>query len=243
MARDIQAPPSLVSETPKKRDYLSMIDIFQDLSHQEMDRLMHMTAMSTAKRGRIFYTPDEPAEVLFILKRGTVAISRIAPSGKKLIVSTLGPGTIFGEMAVVGQRLQQSYAEALTDCLICVMSRRDVEELLLADPRVAVRLVGILGERLAQTEARLEDMAFKALPARLASLLLRLALERDRRGRPVLAGLTHEQLAELTGVYRETVTASLNDLKARGLIELGRRKITILDPAGLRSVGSGMVEA
>lgn len=229
----------LASELPNKRAYLSMVDIFQDLSKQEMERLMHVTAMVTAPQGRVFFVPDQPAEVLFILKRGNVAISRIAPSGKKLIVATLGPGTVFGEMALVGQHLQHSYAEALSDCLICVMSRHDVEELLLSDPRVAVRLVSILGKRLADAETQLEELAFKALPARLASLLIRLAIETDLRGRPILAGLTHEQLAELAGVYRESVTVALNDFKARGLVSLGRRKITILDPERLRTIAAG----
>jgi CRP/FNR family cyclic AMP-dependent transcriptional regulator len=122
--------------TTTKRAYLSKVEIFQDLSPSEMEHLERVTAMVTCEPGRVFYNPDELAEVLFILKRGEVAISRVSPEGKKLIVATLGPGSIFGEMAIIGQRMYQTFAEALTECVICVMSRKDVEELLLADPRV-----------------------------------------------------------------------------------------------------------
>jgi CRP/FNR family transcriptional regulator, cyclic AMP receptor protein len=161
--------------TATKRAYLSKVEIFQDLSPSEMEHLERVTAMVTCEPGRVFYNPNEPAEVLFILKRGEVAISRVSPVGKKLIVETVGPGAIFGEMAIIGQRMYQTFAEALTECVICVMSRTDVEELLLADPQVAVRLVWALSDRLAQAEARIEEMAFTGVPARLASLLLRIA--------------------------------------------------------------------
>ncbi len=215
--------------TTSKLAYLSMVDIFQDLTPSDMEHLERVTAMVTCEPGRVFYNPDEPAEVLFILKHGEVAVSRVSPEGRKLIVETLGPGSVFGEMAILGQRMHQTFAEAMTECLICVMSRTDVEELMLADPRVAMRLVRVLSERLAQAEARIEEMAFKGVPARLASLLLRIATETDWRGRRLLDGLTHQQLAELTGTHRETVTLTLNQFKTAGLVEISRRRITLLD--------------
>jgi len=227
---------SPVDESNIKQQYLSSVEIFQDLAPEEMKQLNRMTSMVTSAPGRIFYNPAEPAEVLFILKKGEVAISRISPDGKKLILTTLGAGTIFGEMAVIGQRMHETFAEALTECVICIMSRRDVEELLLADPRIAVRLVKVLGERLSQSEARLEEMAFKAVPARLAATLIRQAVASDWRGRRVVRGLTHEQLAEMIGTYRETVTMILGRFRTDGLIEIGRRRIILLNPDGLQTI-------
>ncbi len=220
---------ALASERQNKLAYLSMVEIFQDLSPSEMQHLEQVTAMVTTPKGRIFYQPEESSEVLFILKKGEVAVSRINEDGKKLVVSHLSSGSIFGEMGVLGQRMQQSYAEALTECLICVMSRSDVEQLLLKDPRIAMRLAQSLGNRLAQAEERLEEMAFKSVAARLAGLLLRLADESDWRGRRMVTGLTHQQLAELVGSYRETVTLTLNEFRDAGLVEIGRRKIVLAD--------------
>jgi CRP/FNR family transcriptional regulator, cyclic AMP receptor protein len=224
-----------------KRDYLSTIEIFQDLTSAEMEHLEQVTAMITCERGRIFYNPEEPAEVLFILKKGEVAISRTTIDGKKLIVETVGAGAIFGEMAILGQRMHQNGAEALTDCLICVMSRLDVEELLLSDPRIAMRLLQCLSSRLARAEERLEEMAFHDVPTRLASLLLRLASNTDWRGRSILSGLTHQQLAELVGTSRETATLTLNTFKADGLIEIARKRVTILDRNGLEAIAASRV--
>jgi CRP/FNR family cyclic AMP-dependent transcriptional regulator len=232
---------SLTTLTPalSKLEYLSMVELFWDLSPDEIEQLERATRMVTYRRGRVLYSPDEPAEVLFILKQGEVEISRITLEGKKLVLARLGPGSIFGEMAVLGQRMHRNFAEALTDCLVCVMSRSDVEELLLGDPRITRRLVHMLGSRLAEVEDRLEELAFKGISARLASLLLRLASDTDWRGRRVLHGLTHQQLAELLGTYRETVTATLNQFRDQGLVEIGRRRVTLLDPARLEAIAAG----
>jgi CRP/FNR family transcriptional regulator, cyclic AMP receptor protein len=227
---------ALASERTNKLAYLSMVEIFQDLSDAEMKHLEQVTAMVTTPKGRIFYNPAESAEVLFILKIGEVSVYRINPEGKKLVINRLNKGSIFGEMAVLGQRMHETYAEAMTECLICVMSRADVEQLLLRDPRIAMRLAQSLGRRLAEVEERLEEMAFKSVAGRLAGLLLRLADDTDWRGRRVLKGLTHQQLAELIGSYRETVTLSLNEFRAAGCIDIGRRRVVILDEAKLAEI-------
>lgn len=220
---------SVSSERTNKLAYLTMVEIFQDLSQEEMEHIDRMTSMVTTPKGRVFFNPAETSEVLFILKKGEVAIYRINPEGKKLVTTQLSAGSIFGEMSVLGQRMHETYAEATTECLICVMSRADVEHLLLKNPRIAMRLAQSLGNRLAEAEARLEDMAFKSVSGRLAGLLLRLADDTDWRGRPVVKGLTHQQLAELIGSYRETVTQTLNEFRTKGYVEIGRRKIVVLD--------------
>jgi len=158
---------------------------------------------------------------------------RISPEGKKLVIATLGSGAVFGEMALLGQQMHNTFAEALEDCQIVVMSRTDLERLILAKPIVGLRMLEITGRRLSEAEERLDDMAFKGIPARLASLLLRLAAD---RGVDVITGLTHQDLAETIGTYRETATQVLNDMKAEGLIQIGRKRIDILDPARLQAL-------
>lgn len=220
-----------------KLHHLSNIDIFRDLSVGELEEMDRQTTMSTCEPGRIFYMPEDTGEVLFLLKKGRVQLYRISPGGKKLVVATLGPGSIFGEMSLVGQGMHNTFAEAVDECLLCVMSRADVERLIRQKPQVAFRFVEALGQRVTLLEASLEDIAFKSIPARLASLLLRLADEQGN-GSDV-RGLTHQELAELIGTYRETVTQTLNDLKADGLVEIGRKHIHIVDRDGLELVAEG----
>jgi len=218
----------------RKLNYLSNIEIFQDLSQDELQEMDRQVTMSTCEPGRIFYMPEETGEVLFLLKKGRVQLYRISPNGKKLVVATLGPGTIFGEMSLVGQGMHNTFAEAVDDCLLCVMSRSDVERLMREKPQVAFRFVEALGERMTSLESRLEEIAFKSIPARLASLLLRLAGEQGLGN--VVSGYTHQDLGELLGTYRETITQTLNDFKAEGLLNISRKRVELLDLDGLEAI-------
>ena len=216
-----------------KVGYLQMVDIFQDLTEDEIEEIDRATTITTCRKGRIFYMPEDTSEVLFLLKEGQVQLYRISPDGKKLVIGTVGPGAIFGEMALIGQGMHNTFAEATEDCVLLVMSREDVERLLVTKPKVALRIFEELGSRLKETEARLEEIAFKGIPARLASFLLQTA---DEQGTDTVTGLTHQDLGEQIGTYRETTTQTLNTFKADGLIDIGRKRIMILDRPGLERI-------
>lgn len=206
-----------------KIGYLSMMSLFRDLKPKEMEQIDRATHMQTCKAGRVFYTPGETGEVLFILKKGAVSIYRMSPEGRKLVITEVQPYTFFGEMSCIGQGMYDSFAEATEDSLICTMSRGDVQRLLLSKPTVAMRILEAVGGRMVEVERQLEEFAFKGLIPRVASLLLREA-EGDQ-----IKGLSHQDLAERLGVYRESATLALNELKTAGIIDIGRKLITILD--------------
>jgi CRP/FNR family transcriptional regulator, cyclic AMP receptor protein len=217
----------------QKLNYLSSIQVFRDLNPKELAEMDRQITMSTCQPGKIFYMPEESGEVLFLLKKGKVQIYRLASNGKKLVVATLGPGAIFGEMSLVGQGMHNTFAEAVDECLLCVMSRADVERLMRDKPDVAYRFFEIMGDRVSQLEARLENIAFKSIPARLADLLLNLSAE---QGNSKIKGYTHQDFSEMLGTYRETITQTLNDFKAQGLIAIGRKRIALLDKLRLEKL-------
>lgn len=215
---------------PYKRDYLRKIDLFRDLSHDEMEMLDQTTRMTTVEKGRVVYRQDDKAQGLFLLKTGRVRLSRITAGGKKLDLTILEPGTFFGEMPLLGERMRNTFAEAAEDCLLCVMSQYDIEQLVLQNPRVGLRMIAVLSRRLAESEARLEDLAYRSVSARLASVLLRLGTD------GVVEGITHEELGDMVGAYRETVTKTLNEFQSAGYVKLGRRRVSILEPTGLAAL-------
>jgi len=217
-----------------KIGYLSSQDIFRDLSEAEMDEIGRLTTMTTCQTGKVFYQPEDRSEVLFLLKQGRVQLYRLSASGKKIVTYTIEAGSFFGEMAIIGQGMHRAFAEAIEDCVLCVMSRADVERYLLKNPKVVMHLAEALGKRLLEAERQLEELAFKNVPARLAGLLLRLSAQNS--GSPMIEGHTHQDMAEAIGAYRETVTQTLNDFKRQGLIEIERKAITILDCERLQRI-------
>lgn len=218
-----------------KQSYLSETDIFRDLTAEEMSWVSERTTMITAKKGQVIYGQEEPAEVLFILKRGRIQVYRLASDGRKLVISILGPGTIFGEMSLIGQRMYSGYAEALDDVTLCVMSQTDLERVVIDKPQVAIRLLDVMSQRIRAMEAQLERIAFKSVSVRLAHVLIRLAGATESR---VLAA-SHQELAEMVGASRETTTRALDEFQHAGIVALGRRSITIRDSDRLREIARG----
>ena len=214
---------------------MAEVDIFADLTEAEMAAIAAAAPMKNYSSGDLLYSPHQPVEALFILKNGRVRIFRVSPDGQALTTALVTPGTVFGDMMLLGQQMHDNFAEALDEVVVCVMSRADVTHVLLSDPRIAVRIAEILGRRVAELERRLTDTVFKTAPQRVAATLCLLAGEQQKRplSRGVQLALTHEQIAALTGTSRETVTKVLDEYAERGLLRLGRGKVTILDPAGM----------
>lgn len=222
---------------PNKLWCMSEVDIFCDLDESEMDAMAQAAPMRKFERGSLIYTPHQPVETLFILKQGRIRIFRVSADGRALTTAIVEPGTIFGEMVIVGQQMHDSFAEAMENVVVCVMSKADVQRLLLGDQRIAARISETLGRRLSDLEQRLSDAVFKSVPQRVATTLLTLSESTSGPlGRGGQVKLTHEQLAALAATSRETTTKVLGELADQGLISLGRGRISVLDRPRLEAV-------
>lgn len=214
----------------KNRDCMLTMDIFCDLEPEAMDAFEQQTEMRTCRRGQILYSQEDRAEVLFLLKRGRVQLYRLTPSGKRLELAVIEPGTFFGEMPFIGESLRHTFAEAAEDSLICVMSRADIEGLMRKRSEVALRMIEVLGRRLALCEARLEEMAYRRVPTRIAAVLLRLS--QGQNGEVV--SITHQELGDMIGALRESVTKILDEFQRERLVELGRGRVILRDVMNLQ---------
>lgn len=210
-----------------KTNHLSAMDLFHDLTREELAEIERATVMWECKAGRIFYKPGDTGDVLFILKKGAVQLYRTSARGRKLVIEELKPYALFGEMSCIGEGVHHRYARTTEDSLVCTLKQADVERLLLSRPQVARRLIQAIGGRALQLEERLEEFAFKEAKSRVAAFLLRSA-ERNE-----VKGLRHQDIADTLGIFRETVTDALAELKSSEIIKIERRRITILNRAKL----------
>lgn len=227
-----RTPPRRRLETaPAPKECLFAMDLFCDLSPADRAVFEQQTELRTCRKGQILYSQEDRAEVLFLLKRGRVQLYRLTPSGKRLELAVIEPGAFFGEMPLVGETLRHTFAEATEDSLICVMSRSDITRLMRERSEVALRMIEVLSRRLALCEARLEELAYRSVQARIAAVLLRLS--QGRSGEPVL--ITHQELGDMIGALRESVTKILDDFQRAELVELSRGRIILRDVAGLQA--------
>ncbi len=180
------------------------------------------------RRHEIIATPDELGQKLHILMNGQAQLVSTNLEGRRLVLATLGAGSIFGEGALLDGSAPGAFAEALSDCTLWVLSRADARTMTERYPILGWGLLQTFGKRLSQVESRLEDVAYKKLPERLAALLLQLA---DRNH--LISGTSHQALADHLGTYRETVSAILRTFKREGWVDLGYRRIRLLDVTAL----------
>jgi len=218
---------------------LSRVEILESLSEEELRELLRRNPETSLEAGEIFYNPQDRSEKLFILKKGRVRIYKTA-DGRELTLAEVEPEEVFGEMALTAQRLQGAYAQALEPSTLISMSSEELEQLILEEPQVALRLVKLLSERLRSYESRMEDVTLKDVPTRLANLILLLCEGEgvvNHEGIKIPQHYTHERLGTMIGANREAVTRAFTKLQDEGVVELRRRLIRIRNIEALRQAG------
>ena len=208
-----------------------MIELRED--DPEMKQVI---AAQSFRAGQTIAEPEQLGVNLFTLMKGRVQLIREGPNGRRLAIATLGPGAMFGEGALLGAFEPSIKAVALTDCVVWMVPQPHAQALAMRYPALSWGLLQTVGLRLAQVEDRMEEVAYKRLPERLAGLLLELA-----NGGKAIRGTSHQALADMLGTYRETISAILRGFKDDGLVELGYRKIELRDVPGLK-VAAGNVD-
>ncbi len=221
----------------EKKRLLSMVDILEPLSEEELEEFTQHIPGTHVEQGRTFYAPEERSEALFILKRGQVRIYKVAPDGWEFTLAMVQAGTMFGEMALTAQRQWQAYAEATEPSDICILKQEYLKRLIRENPDVGLQMIRVLSERLRLCRTRLEDIGLKDVPARLASLVLRLAASEGvmtSEGIRIPTHYTHQQLATMIGSSRESVTRAFAKLQRSGAVEQRARHIHLVDLEALK---------
>jgi CRP-like cAMP-binding protein len=213
-----------------KTAYLLQIDLFRQLSSEELQAVGRLAAMRAVPRGTLLLDPSRFQPVLYLLKRGYVRLYRMSPEGRQLTVSLLGPGNVFGELGGLSTGTRHSFAEAVTDVLVCTLQETDLERLMRAYPEVAVRMVRVLSQRLRELEELLERLALSSVRTRILHLLAKLAESfgvPEGRFLRLDVGLAHQDLADMVGCSRETVTLTLRELARQGVVRTARRRLWV----------------
>lgn len=219
--------------------YLKKIPLFQDLGPEAMTRLAETVQIAEIRRRQVIYLPGDPGKTVYFVNGGRVKISKVTRDGKELTLAYRGPGELFGEVALVEGGPREEMAEAMENALLTEMERGDFERLIQTQPLLGLRLARLLTQRRRDIENKIENLVFKDVNSKLAELLIRLATEfgvDDARGTLVALKITHQEMANLIGSTRETVSLTLSQFKRKGLIRTDGRKVIIADREGLKAL-------
>jgi len=214
----------------EKVGYLKLSDLVgQD--GKEAEALIDKLPKRNFKAGDTVYPSSQKGPVACLVRSGRVNIVRAASGNRDFEVKAVEAGTIFGDMPMLGQSMLGARAVAADASKVTFITVGDFEKIVGASPSVGINLAKYIGPRLVDAERRHEQSAFQPVTSRVAALLLKLA-----GGAKEVTGYTHQEMADMLGVYRETVTNGIAELKADQVIKVGRKRITLVDMAALRKM-------
>lgn len=206
----------------KKLWYLRQLDLFKGLTEEKLKRVESLFFMKEYCKREIVFEPGDKDKV-FIVKTGQVQLYQLNPSGKKVIIERLPTGSIFGDLGTEGET--DLFVEAMTDSYVCSLSKGKFFALVSQYPELSEKLLKQLFNRLLQVEKRMSSVASDNAFQRIAKLLLNLGKKKTENFMEVSDRFTHEELAQMLGISRQTVTTFINQLERKGLIRRNGKSI------------------
>lgn len=211
--------------------------LFEHLQDRQMERLLQLATYKKFSRNELVFMPCEPSDNVYILLEGSIKLGAISVEGREVIKHILYPTALFGEMGLVGEEMRHDFAIALErENAVLAIPTADFRRFVHTDYVLTIKIMNAIGSRLRTAEHKLESMVFKDARSRIIEFLKETASKRGRRvGLETLIRnhLTQQDIADLTGTSRQTVTTVLNELRSNNRIYFNRSKILIRDLATL----------
>ena len=220
----------------EKREILARHALFGKLSDTELEALLKYSRVECYPAGEEIFAKDLPGNYLMLVLRGSVRASSISLTGKEIVLNIIKAGELVGEIAMLDGGPRSGDAVARTDCELLVLNRRDLMPFLEKHADICLMLIKILCERLRRTSEQVEDLVFRHVEGRIAKALLQLS---ERSGRPDVNGtvlelhLSQSDLGNIAYCTRESVNKQLMAWQRKGVVDLAKGSIIILDPAAI----------
>ena len=213
---------------------LQKVPLFHSLPEAEIAPFGDLMRERSYPKGSVILFEDDPGDALYVVASGQVKVVLIGEDGREVILSVLGEGTFFGEMALLDDEPRSAHVIAMEDSVVLALRREDFRARLRASPEVGIALLKELSRRLRRADDQIGSLVLLDVNGRVAELLVRLATEEG--GEKITRKVTHATIAQMIGSSRETVSRTMRELQDRGLIAVTRQDITLTDRPGLQSL-------
>lgn len=211
--------------------------LFRPLDPETRAEIAGRARRRSFRRGDTVFRTGDAGHALMAILAGTVRISFLTAAGREVVLADLGPGDIFGEIAVLDGGERSADAQVLTDCEILELPRGEVLSLLAQRPQACLDLLALVCRRVRLSDQRMADIAFLDIPARIAKALIARSPPSLPSGEVRIA-MSQAELAAMVGATREAVNRQLRDWQKRGLVEIQRRSIHILRGSELAMIAA-----
>jgi CRP/FNR family transcriptional regulator, dissimilatory nitrate respiration regulator len=220
------------------RKHLSQVDLFNDLSLQQLDEVGSIISDKKYRKGELIFADGDDGIGFYVVISGRVKVYKVSPDGKEQIMHIFGPAQPFAEVPVFEGSRYPANAEAMEQCRLFFFPKKDFIKLIQTNPSLAMNMLASLSQRLKQFSRLIESLSLKEVPGRLAVYLLYLS---DKNGsiEEFELDIAKSQLASLLGTIPETLSRIFTRLSQNDLIRIQGPKIAILDRVGLEDLAEG----
>jgi CRP-like cAMP-binding protein len=215
------APASRAISPAVKREMLRQVPLFQDLRPAEIEQVLGFSAEQRVARGTLLFQRGDPGSSMMVLLLGRVRISAVSAEGKEITLNVIEAGGIFGEIALLDGKERTADATAVEDSVLLVIERSQFLPFLQRNEDLILRMMALLCTKLRSTSTTLEEIATLPLPARLASVLLKLAGEYGAHtpaGELIRMKLSQRDISSLVAATRESVNKQLRQWREEGVL-------------------------
>lgn len=220
-----------------RQGFLQRTPLFQHLDAEEIARVAGICTEKRIERGRAVFHEADPGGSLYVIVAGSIKILITAEDGREHILGILGQGDYFGELSLIDREPRSATAIALDTTQMLTIERADFVRLLRESPGISLHIMEELTQRLRRTDKHVETLAFLKAPGRVAKVLLELVEGEYGASDDVIelpGRMTRQELGDMVGLSRETLTRILMSFQKDGLIKIERSRIQITDPKRLR---------
>lgn len=223
---------------------LALVPLFEPLDEAQVAALLERGQIRRADRREEIVRTGEKGDRLFLILDGRAEVLRESSDGAQAIIDLLGPGEVFGEIALLSGVPRTATVTAIDRCELLVLEGADVIRLLEGNPEVCIRFLRVLAERLHHSTEVIVDTIFLRLAARLAKRILALARQYGRPGPEGIRidlRISQRELGAMVGTSRESINKQIRSWTREGILTLDRGQITVHRPDRLEALARALV--
>lgn len=224
-------------------DLLKRCPLFSGMKEEDLKKIVTTALPKQIKKKEILFSDGEEARGFYAILSGRIKLYKVSPEGKEQILHIVSAPDAFAEAALFLEGSYPAFAEALSDSRLLFFPKREFIHLIEKNPQLSINMIVSLSQYLKRFALLIEELSLKEVSSRIAKYFIDLSLKSVKEGKnpkELELDLSKTQLASRLGTISETFSRTLAKMKAKGIIDVKKNRILILDREALEELSSGL---